>query len=216
MYIQISELEKDILRETMNLALSKAADSFSRLLHSKQPITITVPAVRIITPDVFSQDLLQFPEVKLVIRTKLEGELSGVSLLLFFEAEMQWILRHALTERELKQPGAEVLQIPLLLEMSNILTGAILTQFSDLLQVRNIGLPPESIIPETGAKLEELIFDLPHSQPIVLTVFTDFKDQNKVIELPLLLVLESASLFRILNIIREKGVYNSHLLKAKK
>lgn len=213
MYIKINTLEKDILREIFNVGVSKAADAFSVLLNNKSGIILTVPDIKIIGPSELAAELQHYDEAVLAVRSRLEGSLEGISVLLFFDKQIEWIIQHCISERTLHHEQISKLRISVLLEISNILTGAILTQFSDLLSLDVHGMPPECMVISENRGVEGIICDLPPCQPIVLSVKTDFLEREMVIELPLLMVLEITSLSEILNTIRQKGIYENNLLK---
>ena len=215
MYIQISEIEKDLLREMLSVGVSKAADAFSGLIQTHQGITLTVPAIKVIEPEDFSPGFPEYGKIVLVLKTQLQGDLAGVTLLLVSEEQIDWIIENCLTAREQQYQDQAALQQGLLLELSNILTGAIVTQLADLLKLETVGLPPESITPDSDKTLESLLCLVPPCQPILLSVRTNLRDQNKAIELPLLMALESSSLFRMLHCIRQRDVYEYKLLKKR-
>ncbi|RYZ83922.1 MAG: hypothetical protein EOP04_19010 [Proteobacteria bacterium] len=193
--------------------MSKAADAFAKLTRTTEAIILTVPDIKIIKPEDFPISLSQYDGAELALKTNLHGDLAGVTLLLFFEEQINWIMEHCLSERDLLSPEVDSLRMSLLLEISNILTGALSTQLSNILGLDVIGLPPESIVPEPGESIEEFLCDVPPCQPIVLSVRTDLKDRQSGIEFPMLVVLEIESLSKILNIIRQRGIYNYELLK---
>ena len=215
MYIHIDLLEKDLLREVFNIGVSKAADALSMLLKNRKAIMLTVPDIKIIWPQELPSELKKFDETVLAVRSKLQGDINGISVLLFYSEHVDWIVQNSLSERELHREDFEQMRLSLLLEMSNILTGAVLTQFSNILGLEVQGMPPECIVTEPGRSMESIICELPPCQPIVLSVKTDFLDKQLVIELPLLIVLEIASLSTILNTIRQKGINENLLLKKR-
>jgi chemotaxis protein CheC len=205
MYTQITETEKDILREILNVGVSKAADAFSQLTRSPEAIVLTVPDIKIIDPEGFLPGFQSYDKTILAMKTRLQGDLAGITLLLFTKEHTDWIISHCLSERELQHENQEELRMGLLLEMSNILTGAVITQLTNILHLETIGLPPESIITNPDEAINNLLCHVPPCQPIVLSVRTDLTDQQKGIELPMLIALESSSLQLILDLIRQEN-----------
>ena len=213
MYININLLEKDILKEIFNVGISKAADALSSLLKTNRGIILTVPDIKIIGPNEVAQEIRNYDEAVLAIRSKLQGDMKGLTVLLFFDRQIEWIIQHSVSERTLHHEQLSRLRMSVLLEIGNILTGAVLTQFANILGIEVQGLPPEGMVVTETNSVENIICDLPPCQPIVLSIKTDFLDRETVIELPLLIVLVISSLSAILNNIRDKGIYDNKVLK---
>ena len=105
------------------------------------------------------------------------------------------------------------MQRSLLLEISNILTGALVTQLANLMKSSVYGMPPTAPGTDLMSSLDSLIDSSVHGvQPLVFSVVTQFKDSAKRIELPLLLFFDRGTFLKMLEIIRsEEFVRESHL-----
>lgn len=213
MYIQISEIEKDLLKEIINIGITKAADAFAVLSKSKQGVILSVPEVNIVEPSQFPDEVSMFDKTVLAIKSDLKGEINGMTLLLFYQEQIQKIVESCLTEEDQKRDDFPQLRLSLLKEIGNILTGAIVTQLSNILGLKIHGTPPVEIIGTKGKSIQSLLCELPPCNPLIVTVRTQFMDFVRVIELPLLIVLDIEALFNIINTIRRKDIYSFNLLK---
>jgi chemotaxis protein CheC len=205
MHAALPDSDKDLLKEFFNHGVGKAATALSHLMHKRQAITLTVPDIRVIPPDEFPKELARFTETVLAVKSEVKGTVNGITVLIFFEEEIEWIVQHCLSDREKERMEAGTLKVPLLLEISNILTASVLTQFTNVLGLHALGLPPESGVSHRGDTLRSLFYDLDPFQPIVFSVTTEFIDHNKVIEIPFLFLLEYESLTTLLAALHKKG-----------
>ncbi len=105
------------------------------------------------------------------------------------------------------------MQRSLLLEVSNIITGALVTQLANLLRVAVYGAPPSTPGTNLAASLQPLIAaGGSQVQPLVFTVMTQFQDSTRHIELPLLLFFDRPTFERMLKMIRsEEFMKASHI-----
>jgi chemotaxis protein CheC len=100
------------------------------------------------------------------------------------------------------------MQESLLLEISNIITGAFVTQLSNILKANIYGSPP--LHPEKGnlaGSLKHIFDSHPFYQPIIFTVVTHFTNFEEMVELPLFLFFDTETFGKILEIIRSYNFY---------
>ncbi len=211
MYVVINEMEKDVLKEIINIGLTKAADSLASI--SKDEILMHVPEVRIVEPSVIPNVLSEFDKRYFVVRSDIEGDLQGKTFLLFSDNNVERVSEVCLGKEMLSGPLGGELQRSLLLEISNILTGALVTQLANIIELEIHGMPPAALFEDRKTSITEIINDLPVGQPLVITVKTEFKNLVSSVELPMLIIFNSDSLFKLLNIIRSKNLYDSKAFK---
>lgn len=82
--IELSELQKDALKEVINIGVGKGADSLNQLLNTH--IKLEIPNLKIIPADKLSEELGYMGKGQLsTVNLKFSGDLEGSSLLIFPE-----------------------------------------------------------------------------------------------------------------------------------
>ena len=206
MELRISELEKDIIKEILNIGLARAADSFASI--SRDRVLLKVPNMELISAQEVIQNLEQFELTHQIIQSDIKGDFNGTTLMIFSRLHIQKLSEVCLN---MKAPFSEELndmQESLLLEISNIITGAFVTQLANILKANIYGSPP--VHPEKGNLAGSLnhIFDShPFYQPIIFTVITHFTNFEEMVELPLFLFFDTETFSKILEIIRSYNFY---------
>jgi chemotaxis protein CheC len=102
------------------------------------------------------------------------------------------------------------LQESLLLEISNIITGALVTQLANILKANIYGAPPTAPSGDIAAIMQNL---LPQHQlqPLIFSVITQFSDKDNMVELPLMLFFDRVTFMKILEIIRSYDFLGSQM-----
>ena len=102
------------------------------------------------------------------------------------------------------------LQESLLLEISNIITGALVTQLANILKANIYGAPPTAPHGDIAETMQTL---LPQQQlqPLIFSVITQFSDKDNMVELPLMLFFDRATFGKILDIIRSYDFLGSQM-----
>lgn len=132
--MRLTDYELDITRELINIALSNAADAFSkmageRVLVNQFHLTLGSPHVEPVLPQGFQEPLH-------VLTTDVKGSLEGKSYLIFDGADTQQIFKiFASTQAASTGSTLSELEQALLLELDNILSAAVITQLSNFLDV---------------------------------------------------------------------------------
>ncbi len=132
--MRLSDYELDITKELINIALSNAADAFSKMAGEKVlvnqfDLTILSPHVKGTLPEGFHEPLH-------VLTTDVKGSLEGKSYLIFDGADTQRIFKiFAPTQAVSSGSTLGELEQALLLELDNILSAAVITQLSNFLDV---------------------------------------------------------------------------------
>ena len=214
MYIVINELEKDVLREIINIGLARAADSFANFSH--HAVLLAVPEIKIIEPHLLPDVIQEYEDTYQIIRSQIAGELSGRTYLLFSEEHTEKLSEVYLSHipKSLK-PDYVAEQQALLLGISQIITKALADELQHLLQVKLRTATPEALYNHQQLPIAYILQDLPKNQPFVIAVKTHFQRMVNSVQVPLVIILEAPSISKFLAIIRRDNLYNFKLLQEK-
>lgn len=203
MELKINDIEKDIIREVVSIGLAKAGDSLAAI--SGEKVLLTVPVINIIESDKINELIAEDVDADLIIYSDLRGDISGKCLLLFNKEHIEKLKDTCLT-RINNVLNPEELKISLILEISNILTGALITQLANIMNLNMHGSAPDYISGNDYKPLIQQINKSNTANPLVFLVTTHFINSGKLIELPLLLLIDLESLEKMLSITRNKLV----------
>lgn len=200
MELQVNELERDIIKEILNIGLARAADSFAVI--AKDRVMLKVPDLQLMEAGALLDIVRAYEHTHVLIQSDIKGELNGSTLMLFSDAHVEQLSYVCLgMKADASQPLTEM-QESLLLEISNIITGALVTQLANILKSNIYGSPPVAPKNDIGESLKSIFTEHPLFQPLVFTVITQFTHNSKMVELPLLLFFDTATFVKILDIIR--------------
>src|SRR5688572_30747126 len=123
MELQVSELEKDIIKEILNIDLARAADYFAVI--SKAIALLKVPDLFLTDAiDVIAQ-VVKYESTHVIIKSDIKGDFNGSTLMLFNGDQIERLSQVCLRmEYKLAANDISDMQESLLLEISNIITGA--------------------------------------------------------------------------------------------
>lgn len=207
----LTAVEKDILREILNIGLARAADSFALVAQGR--VLLTIPDVLIVDVGEMFDLVRNYGNRHFLVQSDIRGDFTGATLLAFSPEHIQRLSEVCLRLHAPPTLDLSEMQRSLLLEVSNILTGALVTQLANLLRVAVYGAPPTTPGTDLSASLHPLI-DVAGTgvQPLVFTVVTQFQDSERHIELPLLLFFDRPTFERMLKMIRSEDFkLRSHL-----
>lgn len=200
MELHMTELERDIIREILNIGLARAADSFAVIAQEK--VLLEVPNLDLVTADRIIDMVRQYESSHRIIQSDIRGDFNGTTLMLFSGQHVQRLSKVCLRLNVPETIEVNEMQESLLLEMSNIITGALVTQLANILKAHIYGAPPAASNGDVAHSLHNLISHNPGFQPLIFSVITQFSDQNSSVELPLMLFFDRATFVKILEIIR--------------
>jgi chemotaxis protein CheC len=206
MELKISDLEKDIIKEILNIGLARAADSFASI--SKDRVLLKVPSMELISSPQVMKTLKKYEQTHEIIQSDIKGDFNGTTLMVFSAKHIDKLSQVCLNLKTPYNFALDEMQESLLLEISNIITGAFVTQMANILKANIYGSPP--VHPDKGSLAESLkhIFTSnPLFQPIIFTVVTHFTNFEEMVELPLFLFFDTATFNKILEIIRSYNFY---------
>jgi chemotaxis protein CheC len=205
MELQVSDLEKDIIKEILNIGLARAADSFAAI--AKDKVYMKVPDMELISAkDLFAQ-ISEYEKTHDIIQSDIKGDFNGTTLMLFSGNHVEMLSQVCLNLKGAYQKPLTPMQESLLLEISNIITGAFVTQLANILKSDIYGSPP--IYPQSNIadSLKHILDYNPLFQPIIFTVLTHFTNHEGMVELPLFLFFDTVTFAKILEIIRSYKFY---------
>ena len=195
----MSELERDIIREILNIGLARAADSFAVI--AQERVLLEVPSLDLLISGDIIQRVRDYQQQHVAMQSDIRGDFNGTTLMFFSGQHIQRLSRVCLRMQTDDSLKINELQESLLLEISNIITGALVTQLANILKAKIYGAPPVSPGADVVNSLHSL---LPNEQlqPLIFSVITQFSDKENSVELPLMLFFDRATFEKILEIIR--------------
>ncbi|PSR57178.1 hypothetical protein AHMF7605_05000 [Adhaeribacter arboris] len=205
MELQVTELEKDIIKEILNIGLARAADSFASI--AKDKVLMKVPDLELIQTNEISQFISGYEETHEIIQSDIKGDFNGTTLMLFSGNHVEMLSLVCLNLKGPYQKPLSAMQESLLLEISNIITGAFVTQLANILKADIYGSPPIYPQKDIAHSLKHITDVNPLFQPIIFTVLTHFTDHKGMVELPLFLFFDTITFNKILEIIRSYKFY---------
>lgn len=205
MELQVTELEKDIIKEILNIGLARAADSFA--LIAKDKVLMKVPDMELIGASDLFKIITGYEGTHEIIQSDIKGDLNGTTLMLFSSNHVEMLSAVCLKLKESYKKPLTPMQESLLLEISNIITGAFVTQLANILKADIYGSPPTYPINGIDQSLKHILEINPLFQPMIFTVLTHFTDHEGMVELPLFLFFDTPTFNKILEIIRSYKFY---------
>ncbi|MCJ8166652.1 chemotaxis protein CheC [Pontibacter sp. E15-1] len=205
----ITELERDIIKEILNIGLARAADSFASI--AKDKVLLKVPDITLIEVKDLLLLVSKYEGTHTIIQSDIKGDFNGATLMLFSDEHIVRLSEICLSMLDVQRGELSVMQESLLLEISNIITGALVTQLANILKSSIYGSPPKAPKSHIADSLKGILVQHPLFQPLVFTVVTRFTHNSKSVELPLLLFFDTNTLLKILGIIRSFELGHNNL-----
>lgn len=200
MELQVTDLEKDIIKEILNIGLARAADSFAVI--AKDVVLLKVPDLQLTDPKEILKLVADYENTHVIIQSDIKGDFNGSTLMLFSDAQIERLSEVCLNIKMPYEGKLNDMQESLLLEISNIITGALVTQLANILKSNIYGSPPVAPKGDIADSLKDILAHHPLFQPMVFTVLTQFTNFTKVVELPLMIFFDTNTFIKILDIIR--------------
>ena len=208
MDLSMSDLERDIIREILNIGLARAADSFAVI--AQERVLLEVPNIDLLMSDDILRKVREYQAKHVPIQSDIRGDFNGTTLMFFSGQHVQRLSRVCLRMQTDESLNVNELQESLLLEISNIITGALVTQLANILKANIYGAPPTAPHGDVAEAMQSL---LPEQmlQPLIFSVITQFSDKDNMVELPLLLFFDRVTFIKILEIIRSYDFLGSQM-----
>ena len=199
MDLSMTELERDIIREILNIGLARAADSFAVV--AQERVLLEVPSIDLLMSDDILSKVREYQSRHVAIQSDIRGEFNGTTLMFFSGQHVQRLSRVCLRMQTTESLEVNELQESLLLEISNIITGALVTQLANILKANIYGAPPVAPHGDIAELMQNLVPEQ-QLQPLIFSVITQFSDRDNMVELPLMLFFDRVTFEKILEIIR--------------
>lgn len=195
----MTELERDIIREILNIGLARAADSFAII--AKERVLLEVPSIDLLMSNDILTKVRDYQLRHVPIQSDIRGDFNGTTLMFFSGQHVQRLSRVCLRMQTTETLEVNELQESLLLEISNIITGALVTQLANILKANIYGAPPVAPHGDIAELMQNLVPEK-QLQPLIFSVITQFSDRDNMVELPLMLFFDRVTFEKILEIIR--------------
>ena len=195
----MTELERDIIREILNIGLARAADSFAVI--AQERVLLEVPSIDLLMSNDILSKVREYQSRHVPIQSDIRGDFNGTTLMFFSGQHVQRLSRVCLRMQTTESLEVNELQESLLLEISNIITGALVTQLANILKANIYGAPPIAPRGDIAESMQNLVPEQ-QLQPLILSVITQFSDRDNMVELPLMLFFDRVTFEKILEIIR--------------
>ena len=202
----MTELERDVVREILNIGLARAADSFAVIAQEK--VLLEVPSLDLVPGTGIMERVREIQQHHVPVQSDIRGEFNGTTLMFFSGQHIQRLSKVCLRMNTSASTQIDEMQESLLLEISNIITGALVTQLANILKAQIYGAPPTAPHGDIAASLHNLLLEQPEVQPLIFSVITQFSDKNNSVELPLMLFFDRPTFEKILDIIRTYDFLN--------
>lgn len=196
----MTELERDVVREILNIGLARAADSFAVIAQEK--VLLEVPSLDLMPGSGILDRVGEYQRSHVTIQSDIRGDFNGTTLMFFSGQHVQRLSKVCLRMNTPASVHIDEMQESLLLEISNIITGALVTQLANILKAKIYGAPPVAPQGNIADSLNNLLTSQPVVQPLIFSVITQFSDKENSVELPLMLFFDRATFEKILEIIR--------------
>ncbi|WP_044017927.1 chemotaxis protein CheC [Hymenobacter sp. APR13] len=196
----MTEMERDVVREILNIGLARAADSFAVIAQEK--VLLEVPSLDLMPGNGILDMVREIQKTNVPILSDIRGDFNGTTLMFFSGQHVQRLSKVCLRMNTPASTQIDEMQESLLLEISNIITGALVTQLANILKAQIYGAPPSAPRGDMAESLHNLLESQPLVQPMIFSVITQFSDKENSVELPLMLFFDRPTFEKILEIIR--------------
>jgi chemotaxis protein CheC len=208
MDLSMTDLERDIIREILNIGLARAADSFAVI--AQERVLLEVPNIDLLVSDDILRKVREYQSRHVPIQSDIRGDFNGTTLMFFSGQHIQRLSRVCLRMQTDEALEVNELQESLLLEISNIITGALVTQLANILKANIYGAPPIAPRGDIAENMQNLL-PAQQLQPLIFSVITQFSDRDNTVELPLMLFFDRVTFVKILEIIRSYDFLGSQM-----
>ncbi|WP_230688231.1 chemotaxis protein CheC [Hymenobacter jeongseonensis] len=208
MDLSMTDLERDIIREILNIGLARAADSFAVI--AQERVLLEVPNIDLLDSDDILVRVREYQSRHVPIQSDIRGDFNGTTLMFFSGQHIQRLSRVCLRMQTTESLEVNELQESLLLEISNIITGALVTQLANILKANIYGAPPVAPHGDVADIMQALLPEQ-QLQPLIFSVITQFSDKDNMVELPLMLFFDRDTFTKILEIIRSYDFLGSQM-----
>lgn len=196
----LSRAALDALREVANIGAGHAATALSEI--TGQRIMISVPQINVTAIEDVPNQIGAAEEPVAAVAIRVEGDLAGLTLLVFPQPTAHRIASLMMGGRAVAQLGA--IEESALKEAGNILSAAYLNALAEFLGMRILNSPPQLAVDMSDAVLSSTYVETSGGASHVFCVESEFQLQNDVAPLRgfFLLLPDPASLRAMLTAIK--------------
>jgi chemotaxis protein CheY-P-specific phosphatase CheC len=134
----LSNSEIDTITKILNIGLTKAAETLSFFMNDK--VSIEAFDFQIETLDLYEENIKVKPDSKYILTTEVKGDIKGYCYLVFSKADTTKLFELGLPKNLLPHSQEfETMSTALLLELDNIVSASVITQFANLLSSKMHG-----------------------------------------------------------------------------
>lgn len=196
----LSRAALDALREVANIGAGHAATALSEI--TGQRIMISVPQINVTAIEDVPNQIGEAEEPVAAVAIRVEGDLTGLTLLVFPQPIAYRIASLMMGGRPVTQLGA--IEESALKEAGNILSAAYLNALAEFLGMRILNSPPQLAVDMSDAVLSSTYVETSGGASHVFCVESEFQLQNDTAPLRgfFLLLPDPASLRAMLTAIK--------------
>jgi len=203
--LDLTPLQKDVIKEVSNIGAAHAATVLHQLLHEK--VSMTVPEVSVVALSDICEVLGQPEDPMIGVYLRVFGDAPSKILYLFPREEALFLAGLLLTEEDRQDNGDTLgeLEVSALKEIGNILTGAYVYAFSSFTGLNMLSSVPALTYDMVGAILNTVLVDLGATDDYALLIETKLRACEVNITGHFFLVPDPGTLAIILDALRVKG-----------
>ncbi|MBN1502884.1 chemotaxis protein CheC [Candidatus Woesearchaeota archaeon] len=200
--MELSNMERDALRECANVGIGNAATALSKLL--KKKINIQIPETKFIPLESFAEDLGGPEKIVSGIYLQIQGDLRGEVLFIFAKEEAVELINLLLGNIEVKSGDNSDLEESGFKEMSNIVTGSYLNAMANMLDIKILPSIPHTATDMLQALVDHILIELGKYSDDVLTVKTQIDVEGHNVKGTFVIIFTADSLKVIMSKLHEK------------
>lgn len=176
-FTNLTNVQKDVLREIGNIGAGNAATSLSKLINKK--VNMQVPSVNIVSYDEMMEMIGGPEETIAAVFFRIQGEAPGTVYFILTIEEAEFLINQMVNKSDINLMDSTVgeLEMSVLQEAGNILTGSYLSALSDFTKINMQPSVPYLSIDMAGAILTAGILEL--SQVTDYAIIIDTKINHK-------------------------------------
>lgn len=199
--LNLTEMEKDALKEVGNVGTGNAATALSKLLNKH--VEIIIPETKFIPIKQFAQEL-GGPET-IVVSTYLEifGGLSGEAIFIFPVKSAEKVVDVMMNQPVGTSKIMDEMSESAFKEMSNIFTGAYITSLGDMMQTKLLPSVPHITTDMLQSVMDFMLAKVSNYSDTILSIKTKIEIKDIEIEGNFVILFDIVSINKLLHILKE-------------
>ncbi len=166
-----------VARQIIDIGLSKAVESMSFFMQQK--IVLNESGFKIDRPQnkSLSNFTIKTDDELYLLTTEMMGDLKGVCYLIFTEEEVSALCKVALPSLSEDDPKYVLMRDAILLELDNVISASVITQFSNLLKYKVFGGVPKLTV-VSKEQLNHIVQQGVYPDKFLIGFKTEFKSEK--------------------------------------